>query len=78
MFYILLLAIFIIVSVIICSIMHKLKNINLCNIVFAITIFGFYLATVLYVYFDVGFYDWNFQNLLPTANVSPFMFFIVP
>lgn len=29
------------------------------------------------VYFDVGFYDWNYQNTLPVANVSPFMFSIV-
>lgn len=26
----------------------------------------------------MGFNDWNFQNTLPTANVSPFMFFTLP
>jgi hypothetical protein len=30
------------------------------------------------VYSEVGFYDWNFQNTLPVANVSPFMFSITP
>ena len=33
-----------------------------------------YLNIVRYTYIDVGPYDWNFKNALPTANVSPFMF----
>jgi hypothetical protein len=33
---------------------------------------------MLIIYSDVGFDDWNFRNVLPTANVSPFMFSITP
>ena len=30
------------------------------------------------IYLDVGFYDWNFQNTMPYANISPFMFVVAP
>ncbi|MBR5439665.1 MAG: hypothetical protein IKV61_05585 [Clostridia bacterium] len=58
--------------------MNKMKNVKLTNFILFLIIYGFYLLLVLTVYFDVGFYDWNFQNTLPTANVSPFMFFTLP
>ena len=44
------------------------------NIVFPFVIFLPYLYVVIAMYLDVGFHDWNFQNTLPTANVSPFTF----
>ena len=78
MYYILLLCLFIICSGVVIIFMNKFTNIKLTNLIFVIVVFGFYLTTVLYVYFDVGFYDWNFQNTLPVANVSPFMFFTIP
>lgn len=39
-----------------------------------ILVFIPYLYGVIYMYIDVGVQDWNFQNTLPTANVSPFMY----
>lgn len=77
MWYIILLIILTIMSVFVCLMMHKFKNKKLCNFIFATVILGFYWAIVLYVYFDVGLYDWNFQETLPVANISPFMFFSV-
>ena len=64
------------VSVILC--MKYMKNTKLWNFLFFIIIYSLYIAVVLIVYFDVGFDDWNFQNTLPVANVSPFMFASLP
>ena len=44
------------------------------NVIFVVTICASYFYMVIYTYFDSGIHDWNFQNTLPTANVSPFMF----
>lgn len=57
--------------------MRHLRNTALWNAVFTILIFGFYLCVVTRAYLADGFYDWNFRNTLPTANVSPFMFTLV-
>lgn len=57
--------------------MHRLRNTALWNALFTILIFGFYLCVVTRAYLADGFYDWNFRNTLPTANVSPFMFTLV-
>ena len=54
------------------------KNTLITNIVFVSTIVVCYIISVIYIYTKVGFDDWNFQNALPTANVSPFMFFVLP
>ncbi|MBO5713164.1 MAG: hypothetical protein J6R88_03090, partial [Clostridia bacterium] len=53
-------------------------NIKLVNAVCVISTFILYLALVVYVYFDAGIDDWNFKNVLPTANVSPFIFCLAP
>ena len=58
--------------------MKYMRNTKLTNGVFVGVIFGLYLLLSLTVYLDVGFYDWNFQNTLPIANVSPLMFSTVP
>ena len=57
--------------------MKRMKNTKLFNCVFSIAIFSCYLYVVIKVYSSVGFYEWNFQNTLPVANVSPFMFTLV-
>ena len=51
--------------------MHSTRIVNIC---FAAAVFLPYIFHSLYIYSQVGFYDWNFQNTLPVANVSPFMF----
>ena len=56
----------------------RLRRVALWNLILVITVASFYLASVTTIYRSVGFYDWNFQNTLPTANVSPFMFTLAP
>jgi hypothetical protein len=58
--------------------MKYMKNERLWNGVFVFFTYLFYGYLVAYFYFDVGVKDWNFLNTLPTANVSPFMFFFSP
>ncbi len=58
--------------------MKRFNNQTITNIVFASVIFTTYIACVVIAYIKVGFNDWNFQNTLPVANVSPFMFFVCP
>ena len=47
---------------------------RIVNICFILTIFVLHIISMIRLYFADGFNDWNFQNSLPTANVSPFMF----
>ena len=58
--------------------MKYMKNERLWNGAFVFFTCLFYGYLVAYFYFDVGVKDWNFLNTLPTANVSPFMFFFSP
>ncbi len=55
-----------------------MRNTTLTNAIFVLAVVIPYIALVVTVYRDTGFYDWNFQNVLPVANVSPFMFTCVP
>lgn len=57
--------------------MKHMKNTRIFNYIFSTVILACYLHVVIRVYLSVGFNDWNFQNTLPTANVSPFMFTLV-
>ena len=76
--YILALCILIVCSIVVIALMPKFTNKKITNFFFFIITYISYLSLALIVYLDVGFDDWNFQNVLPTANVSPFMFFIIP
>ena len=76
--YILTLIILTALYVIFIRLMKYMNNITLTNVVFVLVIFVHYLMLSITVYDDVGFFDWNFQNTLPVANVSPFMFTCVP
>ena len=58
--------------------MKYIRNFKLFNCLFIGLVYIPYIFLCLIIYNDVGFYDWNFQNALPVANVSPFMFSIVP
>ena len=57
--------------------MERMKNTKVFNFIFSSVVFVCYLYVVIRTYYSVGFYDWNFQNTLPVANVSPFMFTLV-
>ena len=58
--------------------MRYIRNFKLFNYLFIALVYIPYLCVCQTVYKSVGFYDWNFQNVLPVANVSPFMFSIMP
>lgn len=55
-----------------------MKNTTVTNAVLAALVYVPYVILCCVVYSDVGFNDWNFRNVLPTANVSPFCFFMIP
>ena len=55
-----------------------LKKTWLINLIFSLTAFTCHFIHLWLIYLDVGFDDWNFQNAMPYANVSPFMFTISP
>lgn len=78
MFYYIALALLAAVYISIIFLMDKFKKKELTNFIFIAITFMCYMSLVIKVFFDVGFHDWNFQNTLPTANVSPFMFFTLP
>lgn len=53
---------------------RRIKNPERWNLPFCAVIFVLYAIDLIEIYKSVGFYDWNFTNSLPTANVSPFTF----
>lgn len=58
--------------------MKFMTNKKLTNLIFCLFIWILYIVYVIIIYNDVGKEDWNFLNTLPVANVSPFMFSIIP
>jgi hypothetical protein len=55
-----------------------LQRTRLANALFSALVYIPYITLCCIVFSDVGFYDWNFRNTLPVANVSPFMFSSIP
>ena len=78
MYYIISLLILIAISVLIICFMGKFTNTKLTNLIFVLIVVVCHWVHVIKIYFDVGAHDWNFLNTLPVANISPFMFCIVP
>ena len=78
MLYILALILMLLIYAVLFYLMKYMKRTALANAIFVAFIFIPYVMLSLTVYLDVGFYDWNFQNTLPVANVSPFMFVLIP
>ena len=78
MLYIITLCIFLILYVLTVSCMKYMKNIKFFNLFFSAMVFIPYLLLLCAIYKHSGLYHWNFQNALPVANVSPFMFSCVP
>ena len=58
--------------------MKYVRHFQLANVLLTCLVFIPYVCLCTIVYKDVGFDDWNFQNTLPVANVSPFMFSLMP
>lgn len=76
--YLVSIGVFTCLSVLMIYLFKYFKKKPLTNIIFVSIITPCYIALVVRIYFSVGFNDWNFTNALPIANVSPFMFFILP
>ena len=70
-----LLCLFYVISI---YLMKYIRHFQLANIVFGFVVFIFYVCHSTIIYKNVGFSDWNFQNTLPVANASPFMFSLMP
>ena len=58
--------------------MKHMRRVRRWNLLFMALVYVPYLALVWHMYRDTGADDWNFRNTLPTANVSPFMFSLMP
>jgi len=54
------------------------KRYTTVNVVFLLITYTCYVGVVVIALVKNGLHDWNFQNTLPTANVSPFMFATLP
>ncbi|MBE5743909.1 MAG: hypothetical protein E7358_04250 [Clostridiales bacterium] len=78
MLYIITLIAFISIYIALIFLMKYFTNVKLTNAIFTASVFIPYIMLVVTIYRNTGFYDWNFQNTLPVANVSPFMFTVVP
>ena len=56
----------------------RIKNERLVVLVVPFILFALYIYCVVQIGISVGINDWNFQNALPTANVSPFTYCLTP
>ena len=77
MYYLLTAIILFILYIVLLFLLKKINYNKKINIIFPIIIFMCYMHSVYSIYKSVGINDWNFQNTLPTANVSPFTFTII-
>ena len=58
--------------------MDRFRNKKLTNLIFVLIVCVCHLTHSYIIFRDVGLYDWNFQNTLPVANVSPFILCLTP
>ena len=59
--------------------MKYIRNFKLFNLIFLALVYIPYVSMCVFVYFtDTDLNRWNFLNTLPVANVSPFMFSLMP
>ena len=59
-------------------ILKRIANAKIGNILFGFFVFVPYMIRIVLIGLNDGVTDWNFLNTMPTANVSPFLFFLVP
>ena len=77
--YILTLVVFCLLFAVSIYLMKYIRNIQLFNLIFIALVYIPYVCTCIIVYkTDTDLNRWNFLNTLPVANVSPFMFSIMP
>ena len=77
--YILTLVVFCFLFAVSIYLMKYIRNIQLFNLIFIALVYIPYICVCIIVYkTDTDINRWNFLNTLPVANVSPFMFSIMP
>lgn len=76
--YLITIFVFLVIYVVVFIIMKRFTNKAITNLIFFLLVLPLYFVHLILIYLDVGPHDWNFINALPTGNISPFMFFIVP
>ena len=77
--YIIALAVFCVLFRVGLVLMKRIRRVKLANLVFMALVYIPYICLCVYVYkTDTDPTRWNFFNTLPTANVSPFMFSLMP
>ena len=76
--YLIALGVLLVAYIVTLCLMHRMKNQALVNSIFVATVFLSYMVMVIRFLIVDGIHDWNFQNTLPVANVSPFMFALTP
>lgn len=78
MTYILTLVILCVLYALCVHLMKYMAHRRFWNGLFMVSVYVPYVIGAMIIYADVGCLDWNFQNVLPVANVSPFMFSLMP
>lgn len=78
MYYYICSAILIVIYIAALFLMKYFKNQKITNIIFVTLVFALYIGLLIREVVVDGTNDWNYYMTLPTANVSPFMFFTVP
>lgn len=77
--YILTLAVLCLLFAVGIYLMKYIRNAKLANLIFIALVYIPYVCMCVYVYkTDTDVNRWNFLNTLPVANVSPFMFSLMP
>ena len=76
--YVLTIAILLIAYVSVILLMGRIKNTRIANLVFFAGVFGCYVIYTLQVLFLSGYNSIYFHGVIATANISPFMFSIMP
>lgn len=77
--YLLTLAVFLFLFAVSIYLMKYVRNIQLFNLIFVALVYIPYIVVCIIVYMtDTDLNRWNFLNTLPVANVSPFMFSVMP
>ena len=78
MIYIKLIAILLLIYVAVIYLMERIKNRKAANLIFFLVTYFFYIIYLLKVMSNVGYDNYYFYESLATANISPFMFSIMP
>ena len=78
MIYIKLISVLLLLYIAVILLMGRMKNIKIANLAFFLVTYLFYIFYLLKLMSNVGYDNYYFYESLATANISPFMFSIMP